>query len=211
MPIALTFGLLAKNTGINLSHTLGMSLFVFAGASQFMALGMIAVGTGAMEIVISTFIVNIRHLLMSMSLNEKVTKASKWERLFCSFGITDEVFAVASTKEEKIGPFYLYGVICMAYSSWVINSGAGHLVGTALPASIQEGMSIALYAMFIGLLVPNAKKSKKALFLALTAGGLNFVFSRFLPTGWAIVAAALGSVLLIECLKFPVREMKDER
>lgn len=200
MPIALTFGLLAKNTGISLAHTVGMSLFVFAGASQFMALGLIGIGTGVVEIVFSTFIVNIRHLLMSMSLNEKTLPESRLKKGIYAFGITDEVFAVASTRDGNVGSRYLYGVALMAYLSWVLNSGVGYIVGSALPASVQGGMGIALYAMFIGLLVPTVKKSVKALMLAVLAGVLNFLFSKILPAGWAIVAATVGAVAAVELI-----------
>jgi len=200
MPIALTFGLLAKNTGISLAHTVGMSLFVFAGASQFMALGLIGIGTGVVEIVFSTFIVNIRHLLMSMSLNEKTLPESRLKRGIYAFGITDEVFAVASTRETDVDSRYLYGVALMAYLSWVLNSGIGYIAGSALPVSIQGGMGIALYAMFIGLLVPTVKKSVKALLLAVLAGVLNFLFSKLFPAGWAIVAATVGAVVVVELI-----------
>ncbi len=200
MPIALTFGLLAKNTGISLAHTVGMSLFVFAGASQFMALGLIGIGTGVVEIVFSTFIVNIRHLLMSMSLNEKTLPESRLKKGIYAFGITDEVFAVASTRDGDVGSRYLYGVALMAYLSWVLNSGVGYIVGSALPSSVQGGMGIALYAMFIGLLIPTAKKSAKALLLAVLAGVLNYLFSKLLPVGWAIVAATVGAVGAVELI-----------
>ena len=198
MPIALAFGLLAKNTGISLLHTVGMSLFVFAGASQFMALGLLALGTGTVEIIFSTFIVNIRHMLMSMSINEKAIPESKLRRLVYAFGITDEVFAVASTREGAVGSHYLYGLSLMAYSSWVINSGIGYAAGSALPEAFQQGMSVALYAMFIGLLIPSVKKYRKALFLAGAAAVLNSLFVMFLPAGWAIIGATIGAVLLLE-------------
>ncbi len=207
MPIALAFGLLAKNTGISLAHTVGMSLLVFAGASQFMALGLLALGTGAVEIVFSTFIVNIRHLLMSMSINEKAVPESKLRRLIYAFGITDEVFAVASTRDGAVGSHYLYGLSLMAYSSWVINSGIGYAAGSALPEAFQQGMSVALYAMFIGLLIPSVKKYRKALFLAGAAAVLNSLFVMFLPAGWAIIAATMGAVLLLE----PVQAVRSWR
>lgn len=201
MPIALAFGLLAKNTGISLLHTVGMSLFVFAGASQFMALGLLALGTGTVEIIFSTFIVNIRHMLMSMSINEKALPESKLRRLVYAFGITDEVFAVASTREGSVGSHYLYGLSGMAYSSWVINSGIGYAAGAALPPAFQQGMSVALYAMFIGLLIPSVKKYRKALFLAVAAGLLNSLLVLFLPVGWAIIGATIGAVLLMELIR----------
>lgn len=210
MPIALAFGLLAKNTGLSLAHTLGLSVFVFAGASQFMALGMIGIGIGALEIVFSTFIVNIRHMLMSMTIHEKAVREPLPKRLLYAFWITDETFAVAATREGPVGSSYLYGLGLMAYLSWTINSGIGYLAGSALPPAIQGGMKIALYAMFIGLLVPSAKKHHRALLLALLAGGLNYLFSGFLAAGWAIIAATIGSVLIIELVRPWLPEEKEE-
>lgn len=210
LPIALAFGLLAKNTGLTLAHTLGFSVFVFAGASQFMALGMIGMGTGAMEIIFSTFIVNIRHMLMSMTIHEKAVREPLLKRLLYAFWITDEVFAVAGTREGPVGSSYLYGLGLVSYLSWTVNSGIGYLVGAALPSAIQGGMKIALYAMFIGLLVPSAKKHHRPLLLALLAGGLNYFFSGFLAAGWAIIAATIGSVLIVELIRPLLRE-EDEK
>jgi 4-azaleucine resistance transporter AzlC len=198
MPIAVAFGLLAKGTGISLGHTMGLSLFVFAGASQFMALELIALGTGAMGIVLSTFIVNIRHMLMSMSLHEKTVSEGPVKKAAYAFFITDEVFAVASTRGETIGSSYLFGLGIMAYSSWNVNTALGFIVGSFLPTALQEGMGIALYAMFIGLLVPSVKKNRRALILAGSAALFNILFLRFLPPGWAIIAAAAAAIILME-------------
>lgn len=201
MPIALAFGLLAKGTGLSLAHTTGMSLIVFAGASQFMALELIAIGTGSVEIVFSTFMVNIRHLLMSMSLHERIPRESKPRKGLAAFFVTDEVFAVASTREGEVQSTYIYGLGIMAYLGWTVNTGIGYVAGTFLPVTLQEGMGVALYAMFIGLLVPAVKVYRKAFFLAAAAAVLNSLFGLFLPTGWAIISATIAAVLLFEFLK----------
>jgi 4-azaleucine resistance transporter AzlC len=198
LPIAIAFGLLAKNTGVSLPHTVGMSLLVFAGASQFMALELIALGTGGLEIVFSTFIVNIRHLLMSMSINEKAVDEERWIKGLYAFFITDEVFAVASTGSDDIRSPYLFGLGIMAYLGWTVNTAFGYLVGSVLPVTLQQGMSVALYAMFIGLLVPSIKKQRKALYLAGAAALLNSMLVQVLPAGWAIISAATGAVVLLE-------------
>ncbi len=198
MPIALAFGLLSKNTGLSLAHTTGMSLIVFAGASQFMALELIAIGTGHLEIVFSTFMVNIRHLLMSMSLHERIPRESKPRKAFAAFFVTDEVFAVASTREGEVRSTYIYGLGIMAYLGWTIHTGIGYVAGTFLPVNLQEGMGVALYAMFIGLLVPAVHVYRKAFFLAAAAAVLNSLFGLFLPTGWAIISAVIVAVLLFE-------------
>lgn len=203
MPIALTFGLLSKSTGLSIFETTMMSLLVFAGAAQYISLNLLALGTGGIAIIITTFIVNIRHLLMSASLNEKVTDDHPFKKALYAFGITDETFSVAATKEGIISTSYMFGVITISYSSWVVNSAIGHLVGASLPNSLQQSMGIALYAMFVGLLVPSLRKHRKVVFLAGSAAILNSIFTFVFPPswgGWAIVCATLISAVVIEVL-----------
>lgn len=191
LPAALTFGLLAKSTGLTLLETVAMSVFVFAGAAQYMALNLIALGTGAFEIIFTTFIVNIRHLLMSASVGERVEDDHPFIKALYSFGITDEVFAVTTTREGTVKTGFVVGVAVMAYVSWVVNSGLGYVVGAILPVTLQESMGIALYAMFIALLIPSLKKQRKIAFLAVSAAIFNSLFSLVLPSGWSIIAATL--------------------
>ena len=199
-PVALTFGLLAKTTGLTLTETVLMSLIVYAGAAQYIALSLISLGTGAFEIILTTCIVNIRHFLMSASLIEFSQDEKIAKRLIYAFGITDETFSVAATYEATVSSQYMFGLTSIAYLSWVINSGIGHLIGANLPQTLQESMSVALYAMFIGLLVPALKKSSKAIFLAILAACFNsiFTFGEWLSTGWSIVVSTLLSAVIIE-------------
>ncbi len=202
-PIALTYGLLAKTAGLTLVETVLMSLIVFAGASQYMALSMFALGTGSLEVILTTFIVNIRHFLMSASLNEKVEKEATWKKAVYAFGITDETFSVAATKAGTVSTGYLFGIIFLAYSSWVVFSGIGYGIGASLPKILQDSMTIALYAMFIGLLVPSMRKSVKVVYLALLAAVFNsaFVYWNVMGKGWAIVVATLLSSILVEAVE----------
>lgn len=209
LPIALAFGLLAKNTGVSLAHTVGMSLLVFAGASQFMALELIALGTGGAEIVFSTFIVNIRHLLMSMSVNERALPEGRGRKGLYAFFITDEVFAVAATKDSGVGSGYLFGLGIMAYLGWTLNTAVGYVAGALLPVTLQEGMAVALYAMFIGLLIPSVKRHRRALYLAVTAALLNWILLLVLPPGWAIIAAAVGAVAGLELFEARLRRADE--
>nr|WP_235420901.1 AzlC family ABC transporter permease [Jeotgalibacillus soli] len=200
MPIALTFGLLAKTTGLTIAETLLMSLLVFAGAAQYISLSLIASGIGIGIIIFNTFIVNIRHFLMSASLNEKMEEDRLWKKAIYAFGLTDETFTVIATREGKSTTSFALGVMFIAYGSWVIFSGVGHFIGASLPAFLQAAMSIALYAMFVGLLMPSLKKSIKVFYLAGVAAALNclFTFTGLLETGWAIVAATLLSSVIVE-------------
>jgi 4-azaleucine resistance transporter AzlC len=211
----LTFGLLAKTSGLSIYETVLMSLIVFAGASQYISLSLIAYGTGVFEIVLTTFIVNIRHFLMSATLNEKVEEDHLVNKLFYSFGITDETFSVAATRDDSVTTGYMFGIISVSYFSWVVFSGVGHLIGASLPKTLQESMGVALYAMFIGLLVPSMKKSTKIVFLAVLGAIFNSIFTlgHIMAQGWAIVSATLLSAVimeLIELLKSKRRVQNEE-
>ncbi|MBB4824491.1 4-azaleucine resistance transporter AzlC [Sporosarcina luteola] len=202
-PVALTFGLLAKTTGLSLMEATAMSLFVYAGAAQYISLSMLQVGVDPILIVMNTFIVNIRHFLMTASLNEKMHRAPKWVKAVYSFGITDESFSVIATqKEDKISTAFAFGVSLIAYGSWVIFTAVGHVIGANLPAFIQAAMSIALYAMFVGLLVPSMKGNRKVVMLAGIAAAIHcfFYFTQLLSTGWAILVSTLASAIIVEIL-----------
>lgn len=202
-PVALTFGLLAKTTGLSLMEATAMSIFVFAGAAQYISLSLITAGVAPAVIILNTFIVNIRHFLMTASLNEKMHRAPKWVKAIYSFGITDESFSVLATgKEGKITTAYAFGVAIIAYGSWVVFTAVGHVVGANLPDFLQVAMSIALYAMFIGLLVPAMKGNRKVVNLAALAAIIHCIIyiGELLSTGWAILVSTLGSAILIEII-----------
>ncbi|MGN1401451.1 MAG: AzlC family ABC transporter permease [Bacillus sp. (in: firmicutes)] len=199
-PVALTFGLLAKSAGLSFLMAVLMSLLVYAGAAQYMSLNLIGLGTGMFEIILTTCIVNIRHFLMSAALEEKVGEEKTGIKAIYAFGVTDETFSVVATTKGTPTTGYIMGVFSLAYFSWVFFTAAGYAFGAALPDPLQQSMSIALYAMFIGLLVPAVKGSMKALFLAMIAAAFSSIFTvnGILPAGWAIVAATLLSSILIE-------------
>lgn len=203
IPVALTFGLLAKTTGLSFGEALLMSLVVFAGASQYISLSLLSLGTGIFEIILTTFIVNIRHFLMSSALNEKCEDDLLANKAIYSFGITDESFSVAAMRDETVTTGYMFGLNLIGYLSWVAGTGFGFLLGASLPQTLQESMTIALYAMFIGLLVPSMKKSIKVFYLAALAACFNTIFtlSHALSTGWAIVVATLLSSVIIELIE----------
>lgn len=202
-PIALTFGLLAKTTGLSLLEATAMSIFVYAGAAQYISLSLIAAGVSPLLIVLNTFVVNIRHFLMTASLNEKMQPEKKWIKALYAFGVTDESFSVLATqKGGKLRTSFGIGVIVIAYGSWVIFTAVGHLIGANLPHFLQAAMSIALYAMFVGLLVPSMRGNRKVVSLALIAALINsfFYFTGWLTTGWAILVSTLASAIFIEII-----------
>ncbi|OYD07243.1 AzlC family ABC transporter permease [Paludifilum halophilum] len=191
LPIAITFGVIAQQTGIPLIHSVLMSSLVFAGASQFMAVNMLGAGAGGLEIILATFVLNSRHFVMGLSLMNILRKAPTPWKIALSSGITDETFAVTSLQKEKANPLFAAGLILTSYAAWVSGTLIGGLLSNMIPPSISASMSISLYAMFIGLLVPAVRESWKWGLIALISMGLNTWFDMFLSSGWAIVLATI--------------------
>ncbi len=197
-PIAMAFGLLAKNTQISFRDTSLLSILVFAGASQFMALDLIGAGVSMGSIILATFLLNLRHMMMSASLAVDFNNIPKKALPIVGFGITDETFSVISFNKEKINlPFVLILVI-LSYSSWVIGSMVGYAVGEILPVSLQSSLSIGLYAMFAALLSPEIKKSKNILFLSIISALVYIIlfYSKIFTSGWDIILAIIISSAL---------------
>jgi 4-azaleucine resistance transporter AzlC len=209
IPIAIAFGLLAKSSGVPNMISVLMSLLVYAGASQFVAVNLLALGAAAGEIILTTFILNLRHFLMSASLAPRVEKTTVWWRAMLGFGVTDESFTVAALrKERKLTKEFLLGLNMTAFASWNIGTWIGVFLAAGLPASVQASMGIALYAMFIGLLLPSMRASRPVFIVAMLAIVFHSVLHWVplfagLSTGWSIVlatvlAAGIGAVMFPE-------------
>jgi|SRR5699024_2620949 len=195
IPIAIAYGALGVASGLTWWHTILMSLLVFAGAAQFMAVGMLAAGAGALQIVIATFVLNFRHLIMSLSLFDRLRHFQPLQRIASALGVTDETYAVliarAEGAETPPAPRFVAAAMLTAYASWTLGSAIGAIFAAVIPAHVSNSMSIALYAMFIGLLMPAVRSSASAAITAVTAMALCYGFSQFLALGWAIVCATL--------------------
>ncbi|MGA9173139.1 MAG: AzlC family ABC transporter permease [Thermoactinomyces sp.] len=201
IPIAIAFGVLARQSHLPLYSTLLMSIIVFAGASQFMAVNMLATGAASIEIIIATFILNLRHMIMSLSLMNLLSRIPTGWKTLLSFGITDESFAVAtleSTKEPDIAnQYFILGLFASAYSSWVLGTAVGAILYTWIPPTISDSMSVALYAMFIGLLIPAVKAAwRRGIIAAISIALCSLFYWKFqLSMGWSIVfATIIGSM-----------------
>lgn len=196
IPVAITFGVLAMQAGMSLMELTLMSMLVYAGASQFMGTNMIAAQASAIEIIVATFVLNFRHFIMSFSFANTVRETVPVRgRFLLSLGLTDEAFAVAAVDQDKAKQkysSYFYGTVFIsAYLSWVLGSFAGGLLGEIIPEQLSQSMGIALYAMFIGLLIPAVKSNVRLAFIAVIAMLINLLFSQFISEGWAIVIGTI--------------------
>ncbi|MDS1031004.1 AzlC family ABC transporter permease [Bacillota bacterium LX-D] len=162
VPIAFTFGLLAKSLNVSATLAILMSLTNYAGASQFIGIKLMAMNVQMVEIVMTTFVVNIRHFLMSFCISKKLgPNVSMPMRALLGFGLTDENFVVASMQpDEKITPMFLLGAETISYLGWGGGTILGVVVSEAMPESMSNSIGLALYVMFLGLIIPPMKQSK---------------------------------------------------
>lgn len=190
IPVGIAFGVLARSVGVSMLHTQLFSLMVFAGASQFMAINLIALGVGMGQIVLTTLLMNFRHFLMSASLSQRLGTQPRSSLPLLAFGVTDEVFSVAMTRKEVLTRHFVWVLQLMAYLSWNAGTFAGYWLGDILPPVVQASLGIALYALFVAILLPEMRRSRQVLLLALTAGLSHTLLSRvdLLPAGWNLVA-----------------------
>lgn len=198
IPVAMTFGILSKSVGLTIIESVLCSGLVVAGSSQFIALNLIQVGAGFTQIIITTLLVNFRHFLMSASFASKYKNNIGKSYPLVAFVMTDEVFSVSSFENGQITKEYMLSMESICYLSWVGGTFIGYLVGKVLPPMLVESMEIALYAMFIAILVPQVKKSIKILILAISSGLVNTFLSylNILPQGWSLVI----SIVLVSLL-----------
>ncbi len=204
LPIALAFGVISRTAGLPPLAAVLMSLLVFAGASQFVAVELLAAGATFPGIVATTFFVNLRHILMSATVSEKLPDLSRSWLAVLAFGITDESFSLLSTdRRSRLPGFYVLGVVILPYLAWIGGSLTGVMLGGQLPEILESSMEIALYAMFLGLIAPEIKSSSskfKIALIALMLSSLSYWNPLFdISEGWRItfstaVAAFLGAV-----------------
>ncbi len=214
LSVSFTFGITGVNMGIPVITAVLISLTNVTSAGQVAGIGIIAAGGGYLEMALAQLIINMRYALMSLSLSQKLdSKFNLWHRLAVSFCVTDEVFAVASGKDKDLPPRYMYGLILLPYLFWSGGTAAGALLGGILPDSLKSALGIAIYGMFIAIIIPPARKSRGVLFTIVIAAVLSCLvyyipLFDFISSGISIIictviAATLGAVL------FP-REIKEE-
>ncbi|NLZ92966.1 MAG: AzlC family ABC transporter permease [Firmicutes bacterium] len=198
LPLGFAYGALGRIAGIPLPYIIMMSLMVFAGSGQFIAVSMIAAGSGVISIVMTTFLVNLRHLLMSASLSTFLQEIPRKVLPIIAFWLTDESYALAcgELREQNRSHYYLLGLFGTAYAGWVMGGTLGGLFGGIFSsAQATLTMEYALYAMFIFLLVIQLTE-KKLLLAACIAGLLSLVFYLTIPGSWYIILATVCTATL---------------
>ncbi|WP_394239179.1 AzlC family ABC transporter permease [Pseudomonas anguilliseptica] len=197
LPFGLIYGALASLAGLSLGQALGMSLLVYAGSAQFIAISLLTLGSGAVVILLTTLVVNLRHVLYSAALQPYVGKLPQRWRVPLAFGLTDETFAVVQRRYlargmTEHGQWYHAGVALALYLSWVSSSLVGALFGQSVPNLAGWGLDFAMLATFIGIVVP-ALRNQPQIAAALVAGAVALLCHAW-PYKLGLMAAALSGI-----------------
>lgn len=192
VPVGIAFAIMARQAGFTVWETCGMSIFVFAGASQMMAVGLLTQGAGLITLILATFILNLRHVIMGTCIMNRMRDGSPLARALVSFGVTDEGFAIFTTeKEENCTLMFFFGLLVTTYLSWQAGTFIGAIASNFLPEILSASLGIALYAMFIGLLTPNLTHNWKLGALVALTAVCNALLTRLIGSSWAMVASTL--------------------
>lgn len=209
--VAFAFGMIAVGKGLPIFVPTIISLTSFTGTGQFVGVDLISGLSSIIEIIFTLFIINARYFLMSLSLSQRLSnEVTFWQRLIIAFGNTDETYGVSMSKNEKLNFIYMLGLIVCSYSGWVFGTFLGSIAGGIIPISVIASMGIALYAMFLAIIIPPAKKSRSICLVIIIAVVLSCIFN-FTPflskmgNGWIVIISGI-SAAIFGALLFPVSD-----
>lgn len=212
--VSMAFGIAAVKGGIPAWAATLTSLTNVTSAGQFAGINiMLALGS-LIELAITTLIINMRYFLMSLSVSQKVDSSMKlWQRFLVSFGITDEIFAVSIRHSRPLTAVYMAGLILTPVLGWTSGTAVGAVATKVMPVSLSSAMGIALYGMFIAIIIPPARKNIKVMTAVLASIGASVIFTyapflKNISSGWAIIIITI--IVGAFCATFfPVEEKGD--
>jgi len=214
LSVSFTFGIMAVNSGLPVWIAVLISMTNLTSAGQFAGINLINAGAPYIEMALAQLVINMRYSLMSLSLTQKTDKSfNTLHRLILSFGITDEIFAVASGKPHDIDTKYMYGLITVPYWGWALGTLIGAAAGSILPESVSSALNIAIYGMFLAIIIPPAKKARPVLWVIILSVTISFVL-RYTPylnklsEGFVIIICAIAASGF-GALFYPIKEVAE--
>ena len=204
--VSFAFGMMASNQGIPVWASVLISLSNLTSAGQFAGLGIIVANGSMMEMALSQLVINLRYFLMSLSLTQKLdNKTTTLQRAVIAHGITDEIFALSSSKPEKVGFFYMISLMVLPILGWTGGTFLGAAASTLLPVILRDSLGIMIYGMFLAIIIPPCKTSKNIGIVVLMAALISCLFqvlSAYISIGSGFViilctlfAAGVGAFL----------------
>ena len=215
LAVSFSLGIAAKNAGMTAFEGFLASALCNASAGEYAGFRLIMENAAYLEVALMMVIANARYLLMSCSLSQKFAPGTPMRhRLLVGYDVTDELFGLAISCDGWLDPYYMYGAILVAAPSWAVGTALGVVVGNLLPARVVSALSVALYGMFLAIIIPPARKNKVVAVLVLLSFALSFACGRLplvssLSSGTRTilltVALSAGAALL-----FPVKDAEKE-
>lgn len=214
LAVSFSLGITARNAGITPVQGFFMSLLCNASAGEYVGITLIAAGASFLEVALATLVTNLRYILMSCALSQRMhPKLSLRHRIFMGYDINDEVFGITIARPGFLDPWYTYGALATSVPFWATGTALGIVAGNLLPMRLVSAFSVALYGMFLAVIVPPARKDKIVLLLVLIgfaasfAGGFIPYFSQIAEGTRTIILTILISALA--ALLFP-RKQEEE-
>ena len=210
--VSFTFGMMAVKGGLNIWESVLISLTNLTSAGQFAGLDIIFANGTLWEMAFTQIIINLRYMLMSLTISQKLDKRYPFfHRFFISFGMTDEIFGVSAASPGKVSPFFHYGAMAVAIPGWTLGTLVGAVAGSILPNFIISALSVAIYGMFLAIIIPPAKKNKTLVWVIILAMALSSAF-KYIPglnkisSGFSIIIVTV----LVAALAAWLRPIKEE-
>lgn len=213
--VSIAYGMSAVIAGLTITQTIMISLTNLTSAGQFAGTNLITAGASLIELFITMIVINSRYFLMGITISQRVDeKMSIFDRMLVAFGITDEIFAVEASKRPPLKAVYCFGLMVMGITGWVAGTAIGAIASALLPQAITQSLGIALYAMFIAIIVPASKKSKPVAICCLASIALSFLFYytqglRDISSGYVIIIITIA-VSALMALFYPISEDEYE-
>lgn len=195
--VSFTFGMMAVSGGLTPGQAVLISLTNLTSAGQFAGLDIILASGSLWEMALTQLVINLRYCLMSFSLSQKLGQGiSLPHRFVVAFGNTDEIFGVSAAREGRLSPWYNYGAMCVAIPGWTLGTLAGGVSGGLLPDFLVSAFSVAIYGMFLAVIIPPAKKNRAVLMVVIGAMAVSTLFTvipvlKQVSSGFVIIIATL--------------------
>ena len=215
LSVSFAFGIFAVNQGLYFWQAIAISMTNLTSAGQLAGVPIITGTLPYFELILSQLVINMRYALMSISLSQKLdNKVSLLNRFFIAFFNTDEVFAVASGRSSLVGKHYMFGLGLTPYLGWTLGTTLGSIAGNILPQVVTNALGIAIYGMFIAIIIPVAKRNKAVLGATLVASLISIIFTfvpifRSISSGFVIIISAVVASGFFAYF-FPVKEATHE-
>ena len=216
LSVSFAFGIFAVENGLTVFQAVIISLLNVTSAGQLAAVPIIAGGGTLVELILSQLVINSRYSLMSVSLSQKLSKRVKLpQKLLIAYGNTDEIFAVSVSNKGEVGAKYMLGIILLPVIGWTSGTLLGGIVGNILPAMVTAALGVAIYGMFVAIVMPVAKKEKMTALCVLLAIAISCAFKyipllKAVPTGFTVIICAVVASVIFAIIAPVKTEEKEE-